>query len=68
MAASVKKKLYYSLFRNAYQQKHEPHRNQSIELLDKSIDEFPHDTSLYWKVFTNRLWWDMPKYKKANYY
>ena len=66
MAAFENKTVLQSV-RKYLQQNSEPHRNQSINLLCKSIDSFRHDTSFYRKVIANRLLWDMPRYKKENY-
>ena len=46
MAASEIKTLLYSV-RKYPQQNPEPYRNQQINLLCKSNDWFPHNTSLY---------------------
>ena len=40
---------------NIHQQKLRPYRNQSIDLLWKSIDWILHDTKLYRKVFANGI-------------
>ena len=54
MAASENKIVLYSIQKYS-QQKPEPNKNHSINLIFKLIDWFLYNTSPYWKVFANRL-------------
>ena len=47
--------LFYSLFKNKFQQKRVSYRNQSIELDRKSLDKFLYEKGFYGKALLSRI-------------